>query len=129
MSVTIFIKALTSIWPFIREVFFAGKTNKQIVLENKLAIFLAIILSFSIFTNILLLGRIYEIVLEKRKTQQIQNPPVVTEPIVPVVPPNLPAEKPNNKPNNTAPNTPQKPPPPDDGYDEIRKRLGDIYRH
>ena len=66
MSLTVLFKGLTSIWPFIKEMFFAGKTTKEIVLENKLAVLLLMLLAVSVLLNYVTLGKIYEIAVNRR---------------------------------------------------------------
>jgi hypothetical protein len=60
-------KALKFIWPFIAEMFFAGKNLKQILMENKLAIVLLVLLLFSIFLNYASFSKVYELAIARRE--------------------------------------------------------------
>lgn len=60
-------KALKFLWPFIAEMFFAGKTIKQIIIENKFAVFLTIFLISSLFLNYISFSKIYEIAIARRE--------------------------------------------------------------
>lgn len=66
MSLTVLFKGLMSIWPFIKEMFFAGKTTKEIILQNKLAAVLLLLLLLSALLNYVTLGKIYEIAVNRR---------------------------------------------------------------
>lgn len=82
-------KALKFIWPFIAEMFFAGKSLRQIVTENKLAIVLIVFLVFSLFLNYVSFSKIYEIAISRReneaekkilKDKAKKDEPVIEEP-------------------------------------------------
>jgi hypothetical protein len=55
------------VWPFIAEMFFAGKSIKQIIVENKFAVFLTIFLVSSLFLNYVSFSKIYEIAIARRE--------------------------------------------------------------
>lgn len=86
-------KALKFLWPFIAEMFFAGKSAKQIVLENKFAFFLVLLLALSFTVNYVTMSKIYEIaMIRSRDNDPNQNKsgskgptdkPVATEPYPP----------------------------------------------
>ncbi len=87
---TIVFKALRFLWPFIAEMFFAGKSLKQIVMENKLVVFLLTLLFCSIFLNYLSISKIYEIAIARREEEpyvvrknQSSDKPEPTEPYPP----------------------------------------------
>lgn len=61
---SLLIKAL---WPFISEMFFGGKSIKDVILANKLISFLVLLLGLSFFLNYVALGKIYDIALARQK--------------------------------------------------------------
>jgi len=91
MTLTAIIKALRFLWPFIREMFFAGKSLKQVLVENKFVVCLIVILVGSMLLNYLSFSKLYEIALARREddgpTEVHRNKPpekpVATQPLPP----------------------------------------------
>lgn len=69
----LFVRFVMAIFPFVREMFFPGKTTKEVVKENKLAVALAILLACSAFLNYYMVKRVYEIAME-RKSEHAEQP-------------------------------------------------------
>jgi hypothetical protein len=114
-------KALKFIWPFIAEMFFAGRSIKQIIIENKFALFLIIFLASSLFLNYISFSKIYEIAIARRENdvqkkvldnKAKKDKPTVEEPY----PPNSPAPS-SSTPSGTM-----------DPHETVRQRLERIYR-
>lgn len=78
-------KALKVLWPFIAEMFFAGKSLKQIVMENKMVISLLTLLILSVLLNYFSFSKIYEIAIARRESdvQQkvLENKPPKDQPV------------------------------------------------
>lgn len=114
MTFTAIIKALRFLWPFVAEMFFAGKSFKQIVVENKFVVFLLLLLMGSALLNYLSFSKIYEIALARREddtpheVRRNKSPekPVATQPLPP----------------NSAPSSPAA-----DPHEMVRQRLSEIY--
>lgn len=118
--ITVIIKALRFLWPFVAEMFFAGKSFKQIVLENKLIAFLLLLLIGSILLNYLSFSKIYEIALARReddgphevRRNKAPEKPVATQPLPP---------KPSPASSATEDESHQDP------HERVRQRLQEIY--
>ena len=67
MSLISLAKAFMTIWPFIKEMFFADKSLKQIILENKFVVLLLAILFVSILLNYLSFSKIYQLAVARRE--------------------------------------------------------------
>lgn len=63
---------VAAIFPFVREMLFPGKTTKEILMENKLAVALAAMLACSVYLNSFMIKRVYQIAQE-RKTEHAQH--------------------------------------------------------
>lgn len=111
MSLTVLLKGLTTFWPFIKEMFFAGKTTKEIVLQNKLAVLLLMLLAVSVLLNYVTLGKIYEIAVGRRST----------EPSAPITAPATPASAVPAPPVASAPESQA------ERIERTRQRLREIY--
>lgn len=59
-----FIKA---IWPFLSEIFFGGKSIKEVISANKFTTFLIAVLMISLSLNWMALGKIYDIAVARRE--------------------------------------------------------------
>lgn len=66
-------KILAAIWPFVREMFFEGKTTKQIAKENKLTIVLLAILFLSLSVNWISFRKFMEIASLREHDAQTQR--------------------------------------------------------
>lgn len=73
MSLVAIIKGLVSLWPFVREMFFAGKSFKEVVMANKLVCCLLFVLAVSIAINYMSLGKIYDIAVARREERGAQG--------------------------------------------------------
>lgn len=111
------IKILVSIWPFVREMFFAGKTAKQIAKENKGSVVLMFALGLSLALNWVSIRKFMEIaaIREQAARQERDNrAPQQQEPPKP-------------------PKTPQEQEPEDNEassqlYKDTRRRFDQLYR-
>jgi hypothetical protein len=100
------LKIAIALWPFIKEMFFAGKSVKQVVMENKLLTFVLFMLAFSVILNFLSFGKLIDIAVTRSDTQ----PPVDSI-----------ARPPPKPPAKAASEVKQK------TQDEIDKQLEEIY--
>lgn len=67
MTVTLAIlRALLALWPFLREMFFNGKSFLQVVRENKLVTTLFLALCTSLALNYVSFRKIHEVVVSRR---------------------------------------------------------------
>ncbi len=95
------LRALFSLWPFIREMFFDGKSFFQVVRENKFVTALILALSISIGLNYIAFAKIHEIVVTRRDEPGGDTPskvpvkpkPIPTEPVKPSPPASAPTER------------------------------------
>ena len=82
-----------AIWPFVSEMFFGGKSIKEVVLANKLISFLLVCLGLSLFLNYVSFAKIYELAVANMKEAK----PAVSTPASsaahPAVPPSAPASR------------------------------------
>jgi hypothetical protein len=108
----LFIKIITTLWPFVRELFFAGKSVKEIILGNKMVVFLLAVLLLSITLNWITIGKIMEIAVARRDDAEIAKN----------------RNKPDQKPVPTGPPDPASSPSSSDVYSATRKALDDIYK-
>jgi len=67
---------IKAIWPFVSEMFFAGKSLKEVVLSNKLLSALILMLTLSLLLNYFSLGKIYDMA-SKRREESIKQGTVV----------------------------------------------------
>ena len=113
-------KALKFVWPFITEMFFASKSLKQIIMDNKLAIVLLVFLVSSLFLNYLSFSKIYEIAVARRENdiqkKVLKNKAQNDKPVAEEPPP------PNSLPAASEPAEIINP------HDNLRKRLENIYK-
>jgi|KBSMisStandDraft_5_1062788.scaffolds.fasta_scaffold1752640_2 hypothetical protein len=63
---------VAAIFPFVREMLFPGKSTKEILMENKLAVALAAMLACSVYLNYFMVKRVYEIAQE-RKAEHVHH--------------------------------------------------------
>lgn len=111
------LKALKFIWPFIAEMFFAGKTFKQLVVENKFVTFLIVLLMGSVVLNYFSFSKIYEIAVARREEDngsEVRNQKPRDNP-VPTLP-HPPKDKSSTAGNDTS-----------HAHEDVRQRLHEIY--
>lgn len=60
MILTTFLTVLKTVWPFLKEAFFQGRTFVQVVKENKLAFVLILALGMSVFLNYVSIGKLLQ---------------------------------------------------------------------
>lgn len=65
------VKLLWSIVPFVREMIWPGKTNKEILLANKFATAVTIVCILSLGLNYFLMSRIWEIAVERKNEHHV----------------------------------------------------------
>jgi predicted negative regulator of RcsB-dependent stress response len=63
-------KFIMAIFPFVREMLFPGKSTKEILKENKLAVALAVMLGLSGMFNYYMVKRVYEIAMERKSERE-----------------------------------------------------------
>lgn len=73
-------KFIMAIFPFVREMLFPGKSTKEIVKENKLAVALAIMLGLSGSFNYYMVKRVYEIAMERKSDHAAREAAKASEP-------------------------------------------------
>ena len=86
------IDLIKGVWPFVSEIFFAGKSFKNIVMENKILSVVLAFLLLSLSINYMAISKIWDIAVTNRKekinnTPQKQPTELVIEPPKPVKPP------------------------------------------
>ena len=111
------LKAFRFLWPFITEMFFAGKTFKQIVVENKFVSLLIVLLMGSVTLNYLSFSKIYEIAIARREEDngsEIKNKKNRDKPL-PTIP------RPPKDESSTVDSDSQP------AHDDVRRRLREIY--
>ncbi len=85
------IDLVKALWPFLSEIFFGGKSIKEVVLKNKLTTFLLVVACASIFLNWTLLGKFYDIAVARReeRAKEVATKPVQEKPHAPgdLIPP------------------------------------------
>ena len=109
------IDLLKAIWPFVSEMFFAGKSLKEVILANKFLSFLIVVLALSLSLNYFSLGKIYDLALARREEnakQGTSKPPLGKNPVIEPLPPASAA---------SAASAP-------DREKEIRDKLKDVFR-
>ena len=118
MTLKAIIKALRFLRPFIREMFIAGKSLKQVVVENKFVVCLIVILVGSMLLNYLSFSKLYEIALARREDDgpteahrnKPQEKPVATQPLPPASTPSSAKGKKTQEP-----------------HENVRRQLEEIY--
>lgn len=60
-SIEIIFKFLKALWPFVSEIFFAGRSVKQVVMENKLLMLSLIALGFSMTLNYATISKLFQV--------------------------------------------------------------------
>lgn len=90
------IRILVALWPFIREMFFAGKSVKQVILENKMLVFLICMLVFSVTLNFVSFGKLIDIAVARRddQGQSVERTKTMDKPVVTGPPPQKAASTP-----------------------------------
>jgi hypothetical protein len=107
------LKILSTLWPFVKEMFFAGKSVKDIILDNKMMVTLLVALALSIALNWITIGKIMEIAVARREDAESPQNSKRPEPPTPVPgPPDPTASAPSSS----------------DVYQDTRKALDDIYK-
>ena len=82
------LELVKAIWPFVSEMFFHGKSMKDVILANKMLSFILLLLLASVSLNYMALGKIYDIAVSRREENAKQGagkptlgtPHQVTEP-------------------------------------------------
>ena len=110
---------IKAIWPFISEMFFEGKSLKDVVRTNKRMTFLLVILSLSLTLNYFSVGKLWNQAVEKQKNRTPQTAPA-DKPLLPLAPPASGASVPANP--GSGPETEQQ------RQERLRKRLQDLYK-
>lgn len=67
------IDLLKAIWPFVSEMFFAGKSLKEVVAANKFLTFLVVLLGLSLSLNYFSVGKIYDLAIARREENSKQG--------------------------------------------------------
>ncbi len=67
------IDLLKAVWPFVSEMFFAGKSLKEVILANKFLTFLLVVLGLSLSLNYFSLGKIYDLAISRREENSKQG--------------------------------------------------------
>lgn len=118
------IRILVALWPFIREMFFAGKSVKQVILENKMLVFLISMLVFSVTLNFVSFGKLIDIAVARRddQSQSSERTKTTEKPVVTGPPPEKAASTPAAGASEAS----------DDAeairqYEETRKQLEKLY--
>lgn len=107
---------IKAIWPFVSEMFFAGKSLKEVILANKLLSALILVLTLSLMLNYFSLGKIYDMAAKRREEtvkQGTNKPPVV---------------KPSNSSEPLLPASAASSPDSISSQEENRKKLKDVFR-
>lgn len=107
---------LKAIWPFVSEMFFAGKSLKEVVLANKFLTFLIVLLAMSLSLNYFSLGKIYDLALARREENSKQGtskPPLGKTPVLEPLPPASSASSPTSD---------------QEREEQLRKKLKDIFK-
>lgn len=111
---------LKAIWPFVSEMFFEGKSLKDVIRANKRMTFLLILLALSITLNYFSVGKLWDQAVEKQKSKA---PPVAKptdKPLLPLGNPASGASSPANP--GSGPETEQQ------RQERLKKRLEDLYK-
>lgn len=67
------IDLIKAVWPFVSEMFFAGKSLKEVILANKLLSVLIVVLGLSLSLNYFSLGKIYDLAIARREENSKQG--------------------------------------------------------
>lgn len=109
-----------ALWPFISEMFFEGKSPKEIFRTNKRMTVLLIILGLSLLLNYFSVGKLWDIAVDKQKAKTPTNLQPAEKPLLP---PGLPASA------ASVPANPGSGPESDQQRQErLKKRLNDLYK-
>lgn len=82
------LRILISIWPFVREMFFAGKSAKQIAQENKGTVVLLVALGLSLALNWVSIRKFMEIAAIREQAARQERDPRTPQQQEPPRPPN-----------------------------------------
>lgn len=66
MSLLTILKTITSLWPFFKEMFFEGKSVREVMMKNKLVAVLVLALFGSIALNYISFSKIFEIAMARK---------------------------------------------------------------
>lgn len=111
---------LKALWPFVSEMFFGGKSLKDVVRTNKLMSVILVVLALSLTLNYFSIGKLWDLAVDKQKNKAPQS---AQQPDKPLLPPGYPASAASEPANpGTGQDSEQQ------RQERLRKRLQDLYK-
>lgn len=110
---------LKALWPFVSEMFFGGKSLKDVVRTNKMMSFVLVALALSLMLNYFSVGKLWDIAVDKQKNKVPQTAQPSDKPLLPPTPASAASEPVNPGPGQETEAERQA---------RLRKRLEDLYK-